>query len=255
MKRYDLRWFIGVLLVAIPMSALAGSIVFDPQNYLKNLISAENSIRQVQNQVAMYQNQLQGVMYQAQNLRSLGHFNSLYGIQNELQNVVNLQNGLGSLHNDLNTTDSGVAQQYQAYVNSDLTPNQYFQAQEQAGQTQTGLDATSYQAAKYEMQTQLPQDWNRVQTMAAKVPQVKGMQANMNLLNEQMSELLRQNNELLTMTASAQEGKSTQSAQRTRDEEKAIQDENTHEAVMQNNKKATDAWFQKWDTYYQTHTQ
>lgn len=255
-KRKRIRFMVLMVFATVPGLAAAGSgmIVFDPQNYLKNIITAQNSIRQVENQVMMYKNQLQGLMYQAQNLKSLGNFTSLGGIESELQNVIGLQESLSALHNDLSVTNAAVGTQYQAYIASDLTPTQYFQAQQQAGAAQYGTQVASYRVAEQEISKQIPQDYANVQHYASltKLSQTKGVQANLTLLNEQMNQLLRQNNQLLKMAAASQSASSTENANRTKDTEKAIKEEKTRMQYQNENTQNMNGWFQQWDSYGKT---
>ncbi len=71
------------LTVAMPASAQFGGIVFDPQNYAQNVLTAARSLQQINNQITSLQNQAQSLINQARNLASLPT-NALSGIQQSI---------------------------------------------------------------------------------------------------------------------------------------------------------------------------
>jgi len=72
------------LFTAAPTQAQFGGIVFDPQNYAQNVLTAARSLQQVTNQIQSLQNV-------ARNLSHLS-FSSLAAITSDLQQISNLMN-------------------------------------------------------------------------------------------------------------------------------------------------------------------
>lgn len=56
---------------ATPASAQFGGIVFDPSNYAQSVITAANSLTQINNQITQIENQAQSLINQAKNLAAL----------------------------------------------------------------------------------------------------------------------------------------------------------------------------------------
>jgi type IV secretion system protein TrbJ len=65
---------VSALAIAIACTALPSSaqlIVFDPNNYAQNVITAARELQQINNQITSLQNQAQMLINQAKNLASL----------------------------------------------------------------------------------------------------------------------------------------------------------------------------------------
>ena len=75
---------------AIPAS-LAQTIVFDPNNYAQNVLTAARALQQINNQITSLQNQAQMLINQAKNLASLP-FSSLQQLQSSIQRTQQLLN-------------------------------------------------------------------------------------------------------------------------------------------------------------------
>ena len=60
---------IGLVLSPVPASAQV--IVYDPSNYVQNVLQAARALQQISNQITSLQNQTQMLLNQAKNLASL----------------------------------------------------------------------------------------------------------------------------------------------------------------------------------------
>lgn len=74
-----------------PDPALAQFIVFDPNNYAQNVLTAARELRQINNQIISLQNQSQMLINQARNLASLPHST----LQQLMQSIQRTQQLLG----------------------------------------------------------------------------------------------------------------------------------------------------------------
>lgn len=69
--------------------AAAQWVVYDPTNYVQNVLTAARSLQQINNQITALQNQAQGLINQARNLASLP-FSSLQQLQQSVQRTQQL---------------------------------------------------------------------------------------------------------------------------------------------------------------------
>ena len=69
--------------------ALAQSIVFDPNNYAQNVLTAARELQQINHQITALQNQAQMLINQARNLASLP-YSSLQQLQSSIQRTQRL---------------------------------------------------------------------------------------------------------------------------------------------------------------------
>ena len=74
---------------ALPANAQFGRIVYDPTNYVQNVLQAARSLQQVTNQITSLQNEAQSLINQARNLASLPH-SSLQQLQQSVQRTQQL---------------------------------------------------------------------------------------------------------------------------------------------------------------------
>ena len=82
----------GALAIAIACTALPSSaqlIVFDPNNYAQNLLTAARELQQINNQITSLQNQAQMLINQAKNLASLP-YSSLQQLEQSIQRTQQL---------------------------------------------------------------------------------------------------------------------------------------------------------------------
>src|ERR1700688_3975244 len=78
------------LTVSFTMPAsLAQTIVFDPNNYAQNVLTAARALQQINNQITSLQNEAQMLINQARNLASLP-YSSLQQLQSSIQRTQQL---------------------------------------------------------------------------------------------------------------------------------------------------------------------
>src|SRR6478752_1441924 len=90
----SLRQLAVVSLIAIaalqaPIPAIAQWIVFDPNNYVQNVLTAARELQQITNQITSLQNEAQMLINQARNLASLP-YSSLQQLQASIQRTQQL---------------------------------------------------------------------------------------------------------------------------------------------------------------------
>src|SRR5881394_1927270 len=82
----------GVIAVAVfvcPERAAAQLVVFDPNNYAQNVLTAARALQQINNQITSLQNQAQMLVNQARNLASLP-YSSLQQLEQSIQRTQQL---------------------------------------------------------------------------------------------------------------------------------------------------------------------
>ena len=82
---------LSLTVAAPPLSTpvLAQSIVFDPNNYAQNVLTAARELQQINHQITALQNQAQMLINQARNLASLP-YSSLQQLQSSIQRTQQL---------------------------------------------------------------------------------------------------------------------------------------------------------------------
>jgi P-type conjugative transfer protein TrbJ len=78
-----------VLTLGVMVPARAQSIVFDPNNYAQNVLTAARALQQINNQITSLQNQAQMLINQAKNLVNLP-YSSLQQLQSSIQRTQQL---------------------------------------------------------------------------------------------------------------------------------------------------------------------
>ncbi len=104
----------SVLAVSVVLSALPSSaqvIVFDPNNYSQNVLTAARELQQINNQITSLQNQAQSLINQARNLASLP-YSSLQQIQQSIQRTQQLLNQAQRIAYDVQQIDRAFSTTY-----------------------------------------------------------------------------------------------------------------------------------------------
>ncbi|OCC05407.1 P-type conjugative transfer protein TrbJ [Labrys sp. WJW] len=86
-------------------------IVFDPSNYVQNVLTAARSLQQITNQITSLQNEAQMLINQGRNLASLP-FSSLQQIQQSVQRTQQLLNQAQNIAFDVQKVDQIFSQKY-----------------------------------------------------------------------------------------------------------------------------------------------
>lgn len=83
-RRLALASFIIAMAACTPTPLSAQAIVFDPNNYIQNVLTAARTLQQINNQIASLQNEAHMLFNQARNLANLPH-SSLQQLQQSIQ--------------------------------------------------------------------------------------------------------------------------------------------------------------------------
>ena len=113
---------VASLLTAVPQ-ALAQWVVFDPSNFIQNMLTELHTLTQVENQVLELQNEAQMLLNQAKNLQGL-NFSALTQLQATYAATEQLLSQAQGLTFDLNVTRTQLAQLYPAAYGAAVTPTQ-----------------------------------------------------------------------------------------------------------------------------------
>src|SRR3954452_12625015 len=80
---------IGLAVAIRPKQVSAQLVVFDPNNYAQNVLTAARALQQINNQIVSLQNQAQMLVNQAKNLASLP-YSSLQQLEQSIQRTQQL---------------------------------------------------------------------------------------------------------------------------------------------------------------------
>src|SRR4051812_25253313 len=91
MRRLGLLAAVGTVALALGLTvpARAQLVVFDPNNYAQNVLTAARALQQINNQITSLQNQAQMLINQAKNLANLP-YSSLQQLQSSIQRTQQL---------------------------------------------------------------------------------------------------------------------------------------------------------------------
>lgn len=92
-------------------SSSAQIVVFDPNNYAQNVLTAARALQQINNQITSLQNQAQMLINQARNLASLPH-SSLLQLQQSIQRTQQLLNQAQRIAYDIKQIDHAFSTTY-----------------------------------------------------------------------------------------------------------------------------------------------
>lgn len=95
----------------MPTSSSAQVVVFDPNNYAQNVLTAARALQQINNQIASLQNQAQMLINQAKNLASLP-YSSLQQLQASIQRTQQLLNQAQRIAYDVQQIDHAFSNTY-----------------------------------------------------------------------------------------------------------------------------------------------
>ena len=99
------------LLVGFATPSWAQVVVFDPNNYVQNLLTAARALQQINNQISSLQNQAQMLINQARNLASLP-YSSLHQLQASIQRTQQLLNQAQRIAYDVQKIDNAFSTTY-----------------------------------------------------------------------------------------------------------------------------------------------
>lgn len=104
---------ISIVAVSLLTTAPSGAqwIVFDPNNYVQNVLTAARELQQINNQITSLQNEAQMLINQAKNLASLP-YTSLQQLQSSIQRTQQLLNQAQRIAYDVQQIDRAFATSY-----------------------------------------------------------------------------------------------------------------------------------------------
>jgi len=109
------RSFAAATAVATPLSlnnpSSAQLAVFDPTNYAQNVLTAANTLRQINNQITSLQNEAQMLINQGKNLTSLP-YSSLQSLQQSIGETQRLLNDAQRIAYDVRQIDQAFSTHY-----------------------------------------------------------------------------------------------------------------------------------------------
>lgn len=113
MSRRRLALAISIVAVSLLATAPSGAqwIVFDPNNYVQNVLTAARELQQINNQITSLQNEAQMLINQAKNLASLP-YSSLQQLQSSIQRTQQLLSQAQRIAYDVQQIDRAFATSY-----------------------------------------------------------------------------------------------------------------------------------------------
>lgn len=113
MSRRRLGLAISIVAVSLLTTAPSGAqwIVFDPNNYVQNVLTAARELQQINNQITSLQNEARMLINQAKNLASLP-YSSLQQLQSSIQRTQQLLSQAQRIAYDVQQIDRAFATSY-----------------------------------------------------------------------------------------------------------------------------------------------
>lgn len=113
MSRRRLALAISIVAASLLATAPGGAqwIVFDPNNYVQNVLTAARELQQINNQITSLQNEAQMLINQAKNLASLP-YSSLQQLQSSIQRTQQLLSQAQRIAYDVQQIDRAFATSY-----------------------------------------------------------------------------------------------------------------------------------------------
>ena len=109
--RFVAAGLIALAMTQTPRPAAAQLIVFDPNNYAQNVLTAARALQQINNQITSLQNQAQMLVNQAKNLASLP-YSSLQQLEQSLQRTQQLLTQAQRIAYDIQQIDRAFSTTY-----------------------------------------------------------------------------------------------------------------------------------------------
>src|SRR3954453_18126439 len=149
------------LTLGVTVPARAQWIVFDPNNYVQNVLTAARELQQINNQITSLQNEAQMLINQARNLASLP-YSSLQQLQSSIQRTQQLLAQAQRIAYDVQQIDQAFSTSYRPAFSNQSSQALFTNAQSRWQNSVAGLqDALRVQAGVVGNL-----DTNRVQTAA-----------------------------------------------------------------------------------------
>ena len=128
-RRFAAAGVVALAVLVGPNPAFTQLVVFDPNNYAQNVLTAARALQQINNQIASLQNQAQMLVNQARNLASLP-YSSLAQLQQSIGQTRQLLTQAQRIAYDVGAIDQAFTQNYpQSYGASTSSPQLLADAQ------------------------------------------------------------------------------------------------------------------------------
>lgn len=202
-KRVVTAWVAAALLVSsLPARAW---VVFDPTNFIENLISAMQNIEMVAEQARAYSLELQ--RYQNE-LRQAANFNPnslIFRDANEdFKNSLQILNDLRSIYGNVKSAKSIMETEMRMYSMSRQKSFEDYVAHDMARAEREGKGrASAFQAERNAIQTAHKQ-MDQVRRLAEQIKAPVGLQQSMQTANQQLNLMAAQNAQLMQLIANKQ---------------------------------------------------
>ena len=200
--------------IFIATSAMAQWAVFDAANFMKNTISAAESISQTSNLINQYSTQLQQYrtqMMQLQSMNPAAASGLLQKNQSDLQNALNGLSAMKSLYGSVNAVQSSFSSRVETAKKMGLNWDQYVQFEQ--GRIQRNQDGASARAQEdIRMMERVQRDYEFARETEAKIPETAGTHESMQLMNVQMNRVITQNADLIKALNSSNNGSASANA-------------------------------------------
>lgn len=135
MRQKLLASFMALMITLTPVQqahALFGfGVVFDPQNFAQNVITAANTLQQINNQIAQLQNQSQMIIHQARNLQNMP-YSVAANLQSSLYQIDSLIQSANGLAYQISAIEAQYQQLYPEKYSSAVSTSQIVQDAQQA---------------------------------------------------------------------------------------------------------------------------
>lgn len=202
-KRITTAWFAALLLVSsLPARA---TVVFDPTNFIENLISAMQNIEMVAEQAKSYSLDLQ--RYQNE-LRQAAAFNPnsliFRDASEDFKNSLQILNDLRSIYGNVKSAKSIMETEMRMYSMSRHKSFEDYITHDMARAEREGRGRVSaFQAERNAIQTAHKQ-MEQVRQLADQIKAPAGLQQSMQTANQQLNLMAAQNAQLMQVIASKQ---------------------------------------------------
>ena len=123
MKKTAVSLLVLVTMLAVSRRACAQWVVFDPSNFVENMLTELHTLTQIENQLLELQNEAQMLLNQGKNLQGL-NFTALAQLQATFSATEQLLDQAQGVTFDLTATQQQLAQLYPAAYGAAVTPSQ-----------------------------------------------------------------------------------------------------------------------------------
>ena len=210
MRKFAMMWvFIALLGKAVQAMAW---IVFDPTNWAQNIITATQSVHAETQRALQYAVQLQQLQAQMRNLAQLPNAGVLIrDFTPDVNNANTYVSTLRALYGDLTGLSTTVQQQFREQAASNLPWDQYVQREVLFAQRQQNTAQFGFGAVQGAMQ-RVNDDYAQMRDAQSRISTADGAQAQMQLMNQQLNQLVSMNRDILTGISAMVQNMSEKSA-------------------------------------------